>query len=95
MNELKMFENPEFGNVRTLENEEGKVLFCGADIASALGYARARDAISAHCKGAVKHRILTNGGTQEMTFIPEGDVYRLITHSKLASAREEAEVSNE
>ena len=86
MNELKLFENPEFGNVRTLETDDGKVVFCGKDIASSLGYSRERDAISAHCKGAVKCRILTNGGEQSMTFIPEGDVYRLITHSKLPNA---------
>lgn len=86
MNELKLFENPEFGNVRTIETDDGKVMFCGKDIASALGYSRERDAISAHCKGAVKYRILTNGGEQSMTFIPEGDVYRLIAHSKLPNA---------
>lgn len=38
MNELKIFENPKFGSVRTLE-EDGKVLFCGSDVAKALGYA--------------------------------------------------------
>ena len=67
-------------------DDNGKPLFCGSDVAKALGYARPKDAISAHCKGAVKHRTLTNGGEQEMSFIPEGDVYRLITHSKLPSA---------
>ena len=86
MNELKIFENPEFGNVRTMETDDGKVLFCGKDIATALGYAKPQNAIQAHCKGALKRGILTNGGTQDMTFIPEGDVYRLITHSKLPDA---------
>jgi phage antirepressor YoqD-like protein len=86
VNELKLFENPEFGNVRTLETEDGKVLFCGKDIATALGYAKPQNAIQAHCKGALKRGILTNGGEQSMTFIPEGDVYRLITHSKLPNA---------
>lgn len=81
-----MFENPEFGNVRTLETEGGKVLFCASDIASALGYAKPQNAIQAHCKGVAKYRTLTNGGKQSMTFIPEGDVYRLITHSKLPNA---------
>lgn len=85
MNEIQIFNNSEFGEIRTIE-ENGKVLFCGADVAKALGYARPKDAISAHCKGAVKHRILTNGGMQEMNFITEGDVYRLVTHSKLPNA---------
>lgn len=86
MNELKLFENPEFGNVRTIETNDGKVMFCGRDVAIALGYAKPQNAIQAHCKGALKRGILTNGGEQSMTFIPEGDVYRLITHSKLPNA---------
>ena len=85
MNKIMIFENEEFGKVRTID-EEGKVLFCGKDVACALGYRSAKDAISAHCKGAVKHRTLTNGGTQELLYIPEGDVYRLIAHSRLPSA---------
>lgn len=39
-----------------------------------------------HCKGSVKHRVLTDGGVQESKFIPEGDVYRLIVRSKLPTA---------
>lgn len=86
-NELQIFTNEQFGQIRTIE-ENGGVLFCGKDIAEALGYARPRDAISDHTRGAVKRRILTNGGEQEMSFIPEGDVYRLIVHSKLPKAEE-------
>ena len=82
---IKIFENEEFGSVRTIE-ENGKVLFCGSDVAKALGYRRPKDAITAHCKGAVKRRLLTNGGAQEMKMISEGDVYRLISHSRLPSA---------
>ena len=84
---LQTFPNEQFGDLRTIE-ENGKVLFCGKDVAESLGYARPRDAISDHTKGAVKRRILTNGGEQEMSFIPEGDVYRLIAHSKLPKAQE-------
>ncbi|MDE5769290.1 MAG: Bro-N domain-containing protein [Oscillospiraceae bacterium] len=50
MNDLTIFNNPEFGSVRTLEIENGKILFCGADVATALGYANAPDAIKKHCK---------------------------------------------
>lgn len=88
MNELKIFENEAFGEIRTLETDDGKVLFCGADVAKALGYAKPQNAIQAHCRGALKQGILTNGGKQEMLFIPEGDVYRLIAHSKLPKAIE-------
>ena len=84
-NMVKTFVNEEFGSVRTIE-ENGKILFCGSDVAKALGYRRPKDAITAHCKGAVKRRLLTNGGAQEMKMISEGDVYRLISHSRLPSA---------
>ena len=66
--------------------KNGKPLFCGSDVAKALGYAKPQNAIAAHCKGALKRGTHTNGGEQEMLFISEGDVYRLITHSKLPSA---------
>lgn len=84
-NMVKTFVNEEFGSVRTIE-ENGRVMFCGKDVALALGYRRPKDAITAHCKGAVKRRLLTNGGAQEMKMISEGDVYRLISHSRLPSA---------
>lgn len=87
MNELQTFTNPDFGEIRTLE-ENGTVLFCGSDVAAALGYAKPRNAIGTHCKGALKRGILTAGGNQEMTFIPEGDVYRLIARSKLPGAEQ-------
>lgn len=85
MGELQIFKNEEFGEVRTVEIE-GKPFFCGKDVAGALGYAIPKDAIAAHCKGAVKHRTPTNGGIQELLFIPEGDLYRLIVSSKLPTA---------
>ena len=88
MNEIKIFENTDFGSVRTLE-ENGKVLFCATDIANALGYSNPRDAIAKHCRCVAKCDIPHPQSTEkqiEMSFIPEGDVYRLITHSKLPSA---------
>ena len=85
MNQMEIFKNPEFGSIRTFE-QGGKVLFCGLDIAVALGYSNPRDALRRHCKGVVKRDTLTEGGPQQLSFIPEGDVYRLIVHSKLPSA---------
>lgn len=94
MNEIKIFNNPEFGDVRTMEIDD-KPYFCASDVASMLGYSNTRDAISRHCKGVVKHDgvskttnqygVVTNQ-TVEMSFIPEGDVYRLIVRSKLPQA---------
>lgn len=87
-NRMTVFSSAEFGAVRTMETTDGKVFFCGADIAKALGYSNARDALLRHCKekGVVKHDTLTKGGIQELTYIDEGNVYRLITHSKLQNA---------
>ena len=85
MNQMEIFKNPEFGSIRTFE-QDGKVLFCGKDVAQALGYRRPADAIAAHCKGVCVLPTPSNGGIQQMKFIPEGDVYRLIVHSKLPSA---------
>lgn len=97
MDELKVFENEEFGKVRMIE-ENGKPLFCGSDVAKALGYSNERDAIKRHCAHVVKHDVGVQTGERvdgtpasqvvSMTFIPEGDVYRLITHSKLPKAEE-------
>lgn len=84
-NQIQVFNNEEFGEIRTLCEGE-KVLFCGSDVAKALGYAAPRNAISARCKGALKRCALTNGGEQEMYFIPESDVYRLVFGSKLPTA---------
>lgn len=85
MNDIRIFNNEEFGNIRTVEIN-GKPYFCGSDIASALGYKRPNDAISAHCRATVKHSIRISGKMQDVNFISEGDLYRLITHSKLESA---------
>lgn len=94
MNNLKIFNNAEFGQIRTAELE-GKIYFVGNDIAKALEYARPYEAVTAHCKGAVSYRILTNGGEQEAKVIPEGDIYRLIVkaadQSKNPDIKEKAE----
>ena len=85
MNQMEIFKNPEFGNVRVID-EDGKYLFCGTDVARALGYSIPSKAVNTHCKGVSKMEAPTNGGVQKLLFIPEGDVYRLIVHSKLPSA---------
>ena len=85
MNSLQIFNSEEFGEIRTIEID-GKPYFVANDVARALGYKRPADAVTAHCKGSVKHRYLTDGGEQELKVIPEGDIYRLIVRSKLPSA---------
>ena len=88
MNKLQIFNNPDFGEVRTLE-ENGKVLFCGSDVAKALGYSRPNDALAAHCRYTVKCSIphpQSPDKAIEMSFIPESDLYRLVFSSKLPNA---------
>ena len=97
MNNLQVFKNEKFGTVRTI-TENGRTLFCGADVARALGYAKPQNAIAAHCKGALKRGIGVQTGSRadgtpamqsvEMTFIAEGDIYRLAARSKLPGADE-------
>lgn len=87
MNELQIFNNPKFGEVRTL-TENGKTLFCGKDVATSLGYKEPHKAVSRHCKGGTKRTIPTKGGPQDIVFIPEGDIYRLVVRSELPGAEE-------
>lgn len=83
--DISTFNNSEFGEIRTIQKDD-KVLFCGSDVARALGYARPADAISAHCKGVCVLPTPSAGGVQNTKFITEGDIYRLIAHSKLPGA---------
>lgn len=63
-----------------------KMYFAGSDVAKALGYAIPHKAVQTHCKGVLKWNIPTNSGNQDVLFITEGDIYRLIMKSKLPSA---------
>ena len=86
-NKIQIFNNEEFGEVRTL-NEDGKIYFVASDIAKRLGYMKPANAISAHCRYTLKRSIPhpQGKGTLDVNVIPESDVYRLITHSKLPTA---------
>lgn len=85
MNDLQIFNNEEFGEIRTI-TQDGKTYFAGSDVAKALGYAIPHKAVQTHCKGVLKWNIPTNSGNQDVLFITEGDIYRLIMKSKLPSA---------
>ena len=84
-NKIEVFKNEQFGEVRTILEGE-TLLFCGSDVARALGYAIPSKAVNTHCKGVSKMEAPSHGGTQTMLFITEGDVYRLIVRSKLPTA---------
>ena len=93
--QLQVFNHEQFGDVRIIE-EDGRVLFCGKDVAAALGYDNPRKAVRDHCPHGTKRSIGVMTGKKadgtpamqnvEMTFIPEGDLYRLIVRSKLPAA---------
>lgn len=89
MNELKIFNSPEFGQVRTL-TIGGEPWFVGKDVAVALGYANTRKALNDHVddedKGVTKCDTL--GGAQEMTIINESGLYSLVLSSKLPTAKQ-------
>nr|DAG80887.1 MAG TPA: repressor domain protein [Caudoviricetes sp.] len=85
MNSLQIFNSEEFGEIRTIEID-GKPYFVGTDVAKALGYSNPRKAIIDHCKGVTKRDTPTSSGIQSMSYINEGDLYRLIMKSKLPSA---------
>ena len=97
MNELKIFEHPKFGKIRTIM-EDGKTLFCGLDAAKALGYKNPNSALTRHCRGCVKREVGVQTGIRadgspaiqqvELNFITEGDLCRLAAKSELPGANE-------
>lgn len=85
MNELKVFQNSEFGELGVL-TIDGKEFFPATQCAKILGHENPARAIRKYCKGVTEMVTPTNGGNQATKFIPEGDLYRLIIRSKLPSA---------
>lgn len=77
MNEVLIFNNPEFGNIRTAGTSD-KPLFCLTDVAKALKYSNPAKAVIDHCKGVTVLETPTNGGIQRMKYGDEGQMYRLI-----------------
>ena len=65
MNQIEIFNSPEFGSIRTLE-QNGKVLFCGTDVATALGYTNPRKAVRDHTRRGTKCSIGVQTGKRQM-----------------------------
>ena len=88
MNNIQLFNSPEFGQIRTITDNDG-IYFVGKDVAQALGYSNQRDALARHVdeedKGVVKRD--TPGGAQDLTTINESGLYSLVLSSKLPSAK--------
>ena len=90
MNGIQVYKNEQFGEVRMVV-EGDKVLFCAKDVAAALGYKDTVNAIKQHCRWVVKRHLphpQSKDKTVEMSFLPEGDVYRLVAHSKLPTSEQ-------
>ena len=93
MNELEIFKNEEFGEIRTVTDKVGQPWFVGKEVAELLGYANTKDAIASHVDSEDRHIIqksdfptldIPNRG---MTVINESGLYSLILGSKLESAK--------
>lgn len=90
MNEIKIFNNSEFGEIRTIKDSVNNVWFCGNDVSKALGYERTAKAISDHVDDEDRHEVPIRdsiGRMQKTAFINESGLYALVLSSKLPSAR--------
>lgn len=88
MNNLKIFENAEFGKIRTME-QNGEPWFVGKDVADILGYKNGSRDINSHVdeEDRLKYQISTAGQMREQTFINESGLYSLVLSSKLPTAK--------
>lgn len=90
MKELKIFNNSEFGEIRTIMGEDSEPWFVGKDVAEILGFKNSRDAIKTHVfeedKGV--ESIYTPGGKQSLSVINESGLYALVFGSRLEKAKE-------
>lgn len=89
MGEIEIFENPDFGKVRTMEID-GKPYFVGKDVADILGYTNASKAIADHVdeEDKLNNESLSSLGQRGGWFINESGLYSLILSSKLPKAKE-------
>lgn len=85
MQEIQLFQNPQFGEIRTVI-KDGEPWFVAKDIAKSLGYYNPLEAIREHCKGVSEMLTPSKGGNQVTKIIPESDVFRLLFRSKLPAA---------
>lgn len=90
MQELQIFRHQDFGEMGLIEID-GKPYFPATACARMLGYQRPQDTVRQHCRYSIKHRVPHPQNPEKqivMNLIPEGDLYRLITHSRLPKAEE-------
>lgn len=100
MNEIQIFNSPQFGEIRTATDDNNEPLFCASDVCKALGYENPRKAVSDHIDDpdVTKRYAWVTTGTKAdgseakrqtlMTFVNESGLYSLIFGSKLESAKQ-------
>lgn len=92
MNELKVFDNPEFGEIRTVDIDN-EPWFVGKDVAEILGYSNTKDALISHVDEEDKRIIQKSDNTtldipnRGLTLINESGLYALVLSSKLPTAK--------
>lgn len=90
MEQIKVFENSEFGAIRTVTDRVNSVWFCGSDVAKALGYERGAKAVADHVDSEDKHDVPIRdsiGRMQNTAFINESGLYSLVLSSRLPTAK--------
>lgn len=87
---IQVFNNPQFGDIRTLAKENGETFFVGKDVAKALGYSDPQKAIKMHVDSEDKltRQIVVSGQKRNVIFIDESGLYSLILSSKLPQAKQ-------
>ena len=91
MNNIQIFKNTVFGEIRTMTNEKGETFFVGKDVAQALGYSKPLNAIATHVDedDSLKRGLIDSMGRKQQTIvINESGLYSLILSSKLPQAKE-------
>lgn len=96
--QVAVFENPEFGTVRTATDEKGEPWFCAKDLCDVLGYKKSSDSVKQHVRydDTMKRGVWVEVGMKkdgtpakrltQMIFVNESGFYALVLGSKLASA---------
>lgn len=87
MTDVKIFNSPMFGELRVTRNEKGELLFCLKDVCDSLGLQVGATAKRLEQQVISSINVLTNGGSQQMYFVTEPDLYRCIFQSRKPTAR--------
>lgn len=87
MTDVKFFNSPMFGELRVTRNGKGELLFCLKDVCDSLGLQVGATAKRLEQQVISSINVLTNGGSQQMYFVTEPDLYRCIFQSRKPTAR--------